>query len=244
MPHSSPPDSKTIQQMFDELAPRYDLFNRLTSMGMDKKWREYTLEPIRTGMRVLDLGCGTGDLSIAAAKKLEGKGEVLGLDFSENMLRYAEKRRRKLDLAASKSLRFVLRRAEDLPLEKEPYDLIVSGFVLRNLYKNIDAILKGVFQSLREGGEISFLDITEPKQPILKTLWKFYMTSVVALYGKILFGKAYPMFYLTQSAERFLKAAEFIEKLKSFGFEQIRTRSFMLGIITLYRAEKPRIRTA
>ena len=81
------PDSKYIQTMFDNLSPRYDFFCFLTSLGQDSRWRRIALEPLQPNMRVLDLGCGTGDLSLLAAGRFpEGRVQVVGMDFSEKML--------------------------------------------------------------------------------------------------------------------------------------------------------------
>ena len=232
------PNSRYIQGMFDRLAARYDTFNRLTSVGLASRWRRETLKPLRPGMRVLDLGCGTGDLALDAIRKIGGSGEVVGLDFSAQMLSIAKKRYDRLGLNGSRRFRLVLRKAEDLPIEPEPYDLVVSGFVLRNLYENIDAILAGVRQALRPGGEISFLDITEPNNPLVRSLWQCYMRTLVALYGRILFGKDYPILYLTESAKRFYRSGEFVQKLKAKGFREVSARPFMMGMVTLYRAVK------
>ena len=116
--------------------------------------------------------------------------------------------------------------------------MVVSGFVLRNLYANIDKILDGVHESLKDGGMISFLDITEPVSSWVGSLWKVYMNTVAAFYGKMLFGKNYPALYLTESAERFVKAPDFVKKLEATGFREARTQSFMLGVVTLYQAVK------
>ena len=232
------PDQRFIQGMFNELAPRYDLFNRLTSMGMASFWRRETLVPLRKGMRILDLGCGTGDLALAAMKKLEGQGEVVGLDFSPRMLEFAAHRQRKMGWNGSYRIRWILKRAEELPIENEPYDLVVSGFVLRNIYENIGDILQGVYRSLKRDGRISFLDITEPGNRAVKFLWEFYMSTFAELYGKLLFGKAYPSYYLIDSAKRFLKPKEFSRKLEDAGFKEVKSKSFLFGVITLYQAVK------
>lgn len=239
MPPHKNPDADSIRSMFDRLAHRYDLFNHLTSMGLATWWRKKALLPLERGMRVLDLGCGTGDLTLAAAKKIAGSGEVVGLDFSENMLAHARRRYAKLGLNGSGNARFVRKKAEELPLEGDrPYDLIVSGFVLRNLYENIDPILEGVYRSLKSGGRIRFLDITEPSNPVKRFFWKTYMATFAVLYGKILFGKDYPAFYLTESAKRFVKPAEFIAKLERCGFKKVSVERMMLGSVALYSAEK------
>ena len=206
---------------------------------MDKSWRRKALESLKPGMRLLDLGCGTGDLSLAAVSKLNHSGEVVGLDFSENMLKIAQARYEKGGHLMNGRFKLVQKSAEELPLEAAPFDLVVSGFVLRNIYQNIDAILQGVYSSLRPGGEISFLDFTEPPGLVRKTLWKIYMNTVVSFYGLVLFGKKFPLFYMTDSAARFLKAPEFIEKLKQAGFVSVRAERSLMGIIVLYRGSKP-----
>ena len=80
------PESRLIEQMFDRLARRYDLFNRLSSLGLDNLWRKEALKGVSEGMRVLDLGCGTGDLSIGSARELKGRGQGTGLDFLQALL--------------------------------------------------------------------------------------------------------------------------------------------------------------
>jgi demethylmenaquinone methyltransferase/2-methoxy-6-polyprenyl-1,4-benzoquinol methylase len=232
------PTQESIRNMFDRLAPRYDLFNRLASMGLDGRWRAKTLENISSGMRVLDLGCGTGDLTLAALRKVGYEGEVVGIDFSEPMLQVARERYRKAGLNGSLRIRFEPKKAEELPIAGELFDCVVSGFVLRNIYQNIDAILEGVRRSLVPGGKIRFVDMTEPSNPVVRFFWKFYVGTCVAVYGKILFGKDYPIFYLTQSAERFFRAESFVHKLRDAGFRGARSRSFLFGVITLYQAER------
>ena len=190
-------------------------------------------------MRILDLGCGTGDLALDAARQLKGQGEVVGLDFSKNMLSIARSRAEKQSInEKGVLLRFEERSAESIPFEAEPYDLVLSGFVLRNIHENIDEILRGVYQSLKNGGAISFLDFTEPPGPVRKKIWQWYMNTVVALYGRLLFGKDFPLFYMTDSAARFLKAPEFAQKLRDTGFQNVTVQKFMMGVIVLYRAKK------
>ncbi len=208
-------------------------------MNQDKRWRREALAKLTPGMRVLDLGCGTGDLALAALEKVGTQGEVIGLDFSEKMLSAAAERYKKLGLNGGHNFKLVLKRAEELPLPAEPYDAVVSGFVLRNLYESIDSVLEGVRRSLRPGGRISFLDITEPGNVLVRFLWKAYMRSLVVFYGKVLFGGKYPASYLTQSAARFPKAPAFTHKLKDAGFVEVEAKSFMLGVVTLYQAVKP-----
>ena len=225
--------------MFDHLSGRYDLFCLLTSMGQDARWRRIALEPLREGMRMLDLGCGTGDLSLSAASRFPNHpAQVVGIDFSQKMLDRAQERLKARPALKTADVKFLRRSAEDLPMEREYYDLVVSGFVLRNIYENIDYILRGIYDSLKPDGSISFLDITEPSNPVKRKLWRAYLFTVVAFYGKILFGGAYPVAYLPDSAQRFVKPPDFMKKLEAAGFKKIKTRFFMLGSIVLYQAQK------
>lgn len=235
------PDADYIRTMFDRMARRYDAFTLLTGFGQAQRWRRETLKPVRPGMRVLDLGCGTGDLAIAAAEAVGPDGEVVGLDFSPRMLDVAQRKFQRLRGKQSGRFRPFLGRAEDLPIDGQRFDLIVSGFVLRNLYARIGRILQGVHASLKPGGLISFLDLTEPSQPFLRDGFRLYLLTMVGLYGAVLFRKDYPILYLPDSARRFFAAHEFASALEHAGFASVTARSFMFGTVTLYQAqENPR----
>lgn len=218
--------------MFDRLAPHYDIFNHLTGLGLATLCRTRCLDLLKKGMNVLDVGCGTGDLALEAYKRVGPSGVVTGIDFSERMLDFARKR------GFGSSIRWVAMKAEDLPLEEGYYDTVVSGFVLRNLYENINLILHGAYRSLKADGHVSFLDFTEPSNPFFKALWRSYMNTAVALYGKLLFGRDYPDFYLTDSASRFLKPSDFKASLVTAGFKEVSATFMMFGIVVLYRAVK------
>jgi demethylmenaquinone methyltransferase/2-methoxy-6-polyprenyl-1,4-benzoquinol methylase len=166
------------------------------------------------------------------------KGRVVGLDFSPGMIEVAERRQAKDPKTAGTNLTWVCRGAETLPIDGPKFDWVVSGFALRGLYENIDRILDGIRESLDTGGRVALLDLTEPRNPVLRFLYKTFFYSWVAFLGAVLFGKNYPVAYLPDSSSRFLKASEFTEKLKSRGFRDVTARSFVFGSVTLYRAKK------
>lgn len=223
--------------MFDRLAWRYDFFNRLVSLGMDKSWRTKVLQNIPKGSRILDLGCGTGDLSLEVAKTLGPSGEVVGLDFSPKMLAVAEKRYQALGRPLNGHFKLVEMSAEDLPLAEKPFDLVVSGFVLRNLPK-IDRVLAGVHQSLKPGGEVRLLDFTEPKGAFGRTLFHAHMNTYGTLFGRLLFGKDFPAGYMAESAKRFPKPEEFVERMRAAGFADASAERFFMGAVVLYRGTR------
>ena len=227
-----------IRQMFDSLAWRYDLFNRLVSLGMDNSWRNKVLRDIPTGSRVLDVGCGTGDLTLQAAKQVAPFGEVVGLDFSSKMLEMAEKRYQALGRPINGHFKLVQKSAEELPLDEKPFDLVLSGFVLRNL-PEIDRVLVGVYHSLRPHGELRFLDFTEPPNRLARALFHAHMNTYGTLFGRLLFGKDFPAGYMAESAKKFAKPEEFLQKLKRAGFMRASAERFWFGTVVIYRARKP-----
>ncbi len=226
-----------IRQMFDTLAWRYDLFNRLVSLGMDNSWRNKVLRNMSKDWRVLDVGCGTGDLSLGAAKKLGPSGEVVGLDFSSEMLAVAEKRYQALGRPLNGHFKLVQKSAEDLPLAEKPFDLVLSGFVLRNL-PNIDRVLTGVHGSLKPGGEVRLLDFTEPSGPLGRALFRAHMNTYGTLFGRLLFGKDFPAGYMAESAKRFLKPTEFLECMRTAGFADASAERFFFGAVVIYRGKR------
>jgi len=230
------PQEPSIQSLFNQISPQYDRFNHISSLGRDVFWREQALKVIQPGMRVLDLGTGTGDLALGALGRIKGQGEVIGLDFSGRMLQLAEEKR--IQHGITGPIRWVQKSAEEIPFEEEPYDAVISGFVLRNLYSNIHSILEGVYRGLRRGGVISFVDLTEQENPCVRFFSRIYMKTLVQLWGRWFFGNSHPVHYLQGSMQRFFRAREFVDVLKRVGFEDIRTRSYWFGAVTQYTAWK------
>jgi ubiquinone/menaquinone biosynthesis C-methylase UbiE len=255
----SRPDADYIRTMFDRMARRYDTFTFWMSFGGAARMRAEALKDLRPGDRVLDVACGTGDLALEASRRVGATGRVTGLDFSSGMLEVAELRRKKLGARCPAPIVWVCRGAETLPLLRTEdgadaaglisvsdsadrtsgsfgilFDRVVSGFALRGLYANIDQILDGIRESLVPGGRIALLDLTEPRNAFLRALYKTFFFSYVAFLGAVLFGKDYPVAYLPDSSSRFLKADDFVEKLKARGFTEVTARSFVFGAVTLY----------
>jgi demethylmenaquinone methyltransferase / 2-methoxy-6-polyprenyl-1,4-benzoquinol methylase len=239
MTPSQKPSSTDIRGMFDSLAFRYDLFNNLVSCGLDKSWRAKVLRDIPKGARILDVGCGTGDLSLGAARQLAPEGEVVGLDFSSEMLAVARHRYEAMGKPLNGHFTLLQKGAEELPIGGEEFDLVVSGFVLRNLRSVILRALKGMYDSLKAGGEARLLDFTEPASPVMAKIFRGYMNSMGTLYGKILFGEKFPAGYMAESAREFAKPDEFVELLKKTGFESISAERMFFGSVVFYKARKP-----
>jgi demethylmenaquinone methyltransferase / 2-methoxy-6-polyprenyl-1,4-benzoquinol methylase len=231
--------STDIRGMFDNLAFRYDLFNNLVSLGLHNSWRSKVLRDIPRAARILDVGCGTGDLSLGAARKLGPEGEVVGLDFSSEMLAVAKRRYEAMGMPLNGRFKLLQKGAEELPIGACDFDLVLSGFVLRNLRKVIHKALQGMYDSLKPGGEARLLDFTEPANAQMAALFRGWMNGAGAVCGKVLFGAKFPAGYMAESARDFAKPDEFVEMLRKTGFESISAQRMFFGSVVLYKARKP-----
>jgi demethylmenaquinone methyltransferase/2-methoxy-6-polyprenyl-1,4-benzoquinol methylase len=214
-----------VQRMFDRIAPVYDVMNRVMTGGLDRRWRRITVEQaVRQGDRVLDACCGTGDLAIAAHGA--GAAEVIGLDFSEEMLERARQKAPELEWVRGDALA--------LPFADESFDAATVGFGIRNV-DDLEAGLRELRRVLRPGGRVAILEITTPVGA-LAAFYGFWFDRVIPLLGKVLpGGSAYT--YLPASVRRFPRPEALADLLAANGFAEVRFRRFAGGIVALHVGE-------
>ena len=215
--------------MFDRIAPVYDLMNRVMTAGLDRRWRQATIEQVvRPGDRVLDACCGTGDLAIAARRG--GAAIVVGLDFAERML---ERARRK-----EPAIEWVRGDVLALPFDDGSFDAATVGFGVRNV-DDLEAGLQELRRVLRPGGRLGILEITTPRG-VLAPFYRLWFDRVIPLLGRVLpGGDAYT--YLPASVRRFPAPEDLAGLLRRCGFAGVRFRVFAGGIVALHvgEAEEP-----
>jgi demethylmenaquinone methyltransferase / 2-methoxy-6-polyprenyl-1,4-benzoquinol methylase len=211
-----------VRRMFDRIAPFYDAMNRVMTAGLDRRWRRLAAEAVvRPGDRVLDGCCGTGDLALAARKA--GAGEVVGLDFSEEMLVRA--RRKAPDLA------WVRGDLLKLPFADGEFDAATVGFGIRNV-DDLDAGLRELRRALKPDGRVAILEITRPRGP-LSVFYRLWFDGVVPLLGKVLpGGSAYT--YLPASVRRFPGPEALAAQMEAAGFGEVAFRRLGGGIVALH----------
>jgi demethylmenaquinone methyltransferase/2-methoxy-6-polyprenyl-1,4-benzoquinol methylase len=218
--------------MFDAIAARYDLLNRLLSLGIDRRWRRRAIAALALseGARVLDVATGTADVAIALARR---GAEVVGLDPSPGMLAVGA---RKLGAAGLDArVRLVLGRAEALPFPDASFDGVTLAFGIRNVADRPRALAE-LARVSRRGARVAVLELAEPRGRVLGPLARFHIHRVVPRIGAALSGaRAYG--YLQRSIAAFPSAEEFAGTLGAAGLRVIDVRPLTFGVCTLFVAE-------
>lgn len=226
--------AKENREMFDRIAKNYDVANRAISMGMDRGWRRRTVEllkPFRGG-RYLDVGTGTGDLVFEI---IDQSSDVIveGIDPSEQMLEIARDKAEQRKLGDSVS--FMTADALDLPMERDTYDGIVSGFCFRNIERRQSA-LEEMLRVLKPGGMLVILEATYPESAMVRLGYKMY-TPLVPLIGAMLGGgSAYR--YLMDSIEDFPRPNTVTDMFGAAGFSRVQCRSLTMGTVCIFSGKK------
>ena len=229
--------SVAVQQMFNSIAPRYDLLNHVLSCNVDRWWWWRAARRFRGVLKkpesaVLDICCGTGDMTLALLRRRPENGRpILAADFSHAMLvRGAEKFRDRNVVAIEAD-------ALHLPIGSDSLNLITSAFGFRNL-ANYEAGLREFHRVLRPGGEIGILDFSEPGG-VLGRLYAFYFRRVLPAIGSRLSGMGSAYAYLPSSVERFPPPPRMLEMMREVGFQEASWTPYSFGIAGLYRGIKP-----
>jgi demethylmenaquinone methyltransferase/2-methoxy-6-polyprenyl-1,4-benzoquinol methylase len=230
--------AQAVRQMFDQVAPRYDLLNHVLSMNVDRLWWRRTARTFshilsRSDARVLDLCAGTGDMSVAlhtVATKMKSNARICALDFSHPMLRHG------LAKYTAKKIQPLEADALQLPLADNSMDLVVSAFGFRNL-ANYDAGLREIFRVLNPGGEMGILDFSEPGG-LMGKLYGFYFRRVLPRIGTLISGVRSAYEYLPASVQKFPMPEQMLARMEAAGFRETNWKPYTFGIAGLYRAKK------
>lgn len=227
--------ARAVQEMFTAIAPRYDLLNHVLSFNVDRLWwrraaRSFLSILERPDARVLDLCCGTGDMTFALRRAGRPSAQILGTDFSHAMLLRAN------DKSAGTRLRWVEADALRLPFSDSQFDLITAAFGFRNL-ADYGAGLREIVRVLRPGGECGILDFGEPRG-FMGKMYRIYFKHVLPAVGTLISGVRGPYAYLPASVERFPEPQEMVERMRRVGFKEASWTPYTFGIAGLYRGKK------
>jgi demethylmenaquinone methyltransferase/2-methoxy-6-polyprenyl-1,4-benzoquinol methylase len=210
--------------MFTDIAPRYDLMNRLMTLGRDQVWRRTVVRlcNLPRGGRLLDVATGTGDIGYEALKQ-DASTRVVGMDLTREMMVRGRGK------VAGLSFPFAEGDALALPFGDGAFDAVTSGFMMRNV-TDIRRAFEEQARVVKPGGRVICLEITLPTTPVFGALFRFYFFKVVPLAGGIISGQRAAYTYLPHSALQFPRPVELAQIMTSAGLRDVRYRLAMPGM--------------
>jgi len=225
-----------IANMFDAIAPRYDLLNHVLSVGLDVRWRNVAVDALDLppGARVLDLCTGTADLALTAVTRGRN-ASVVGVDFAAEMLRRADEKVR--HAAEGRTIRLIRGDAARIPLADGCCDAATIGFGIRNV-AHPDRALAEIARVLRPGGRLAILEFGQPRIPGIRTLYSWYFRYLLPLVGRLVSKHDSAYSYLPASVGTFPPPDEFARLMAATGFSQVRPVPLTFGVVYLYIAVK------
>lgn len=228
--------SAYVQNMFDRIAPRYNLLNRLISLGQDQRWRRFVVDKAQIPVNgdVLDLATGTGDVAFEALRR-QPSANVIGGDFAIEMMFVGQAHK------LGDHVMWVGADALNLPFAENTFDAVTSGYLMRN----IPELERGINEQLRvlkPGGRIVILDTSPPPNNILRPFILIHLKYIIPLLGRIISGKdsadAYK--YLPESTQSFKTPEDLASILQKSGVEDVQFKKFMFGTMAVHWGIKPR----
>ena len=229
-PRSGTLSEPQVRAMFDRIAGVYDLMNSVMTAGLHHRWRARAadLAALAPGNSALDVACGTGDLAIELARRVGPGGEVIGSDFSEEMLGRARVKAPELTWEWGNAL--------ELPYESDRFDAATVGFGARN-FSDLDRGLSEMARVVKPGGRVVVLEITTPRRPPLSIFYSVWFDRVVPLLGRVT-GEDEAYTYLPSSVKRFPGPEGLAGAMERAGLRRIRWILTAGGIIALHVGTK------
>ena len=231
------PQKENIEKMFDAVAPTYDSLNHIMSLGVDKSWRRKAVrEIVAPGVKkVLDVACGTGDSSIAIAKALPDDGTVIGIDISDGMMALVAEK------AISKGVegKIILKKedGEATSFEDGTFDCVTCSFGIRN-FEHKEKGLEEFRRVLREGGKVVILELSVPRNRVVRWIYDIYFMHILPWIGGAISGVKSAYRYLPASVHNFPAPEVFLEMLSHAGFKDVRCRTFSFGLCRMFTGMK------
>lgn len=230
--NSTQPKEKFVHEVFESIAPKYDLMNDVLSFRRHKAWRKRTMKrmAIKPGDTAIDLCCGTCDWTIAMAQA-SGSGRIVGLDFSRNMLELG--RRKVQEVGLGQQVELMEGNAMALPFPDNTFDYATIGFALRNV-PDLVQVIKEMRRVVKPGGMVVSLELSKPVWQPFKSIYYFYFQRILPLLGRLL-AKRYEQYkWLPESLIHFPDHQELARIFRECGLTRVEARPFSGGIAALH----------
>ena len=223
-----------VEQMFNKIAQKYDLFNDIITFGMHRQWKRFVARQtnLHAEQSCLDLCCGTGDIAREVLRQYPSS-KVTGLDFSEEMLNIAESKNNN-----EITVQYIPGDAMNIPFQDAAFDAVTIGYGMRNV-QNISQFLREILRVLKPEGVLVSLDVGKVRIPILAELNHFYFFHIVPLVGKLLMPGEKIFKYLPESSLEYPNQESLTNLMIETGFEKVGFHNFVFGASTVHVAYKP-----
>lgn len=224
-----------VEEMFDNIAHRYDFLNHLLSLGIDITWRKKAVKFIGkiNPKKILDVASGTGDFAFEALSLKPEK--VTGFDLSEGMMKYGRVKAEKLGVA--NIVEFVKGDSEKMPFADNSFDAITVGFGVRN-FEHLNDGLQEIHRVLRSGGQVAILEASMPQNTIIRALFSLYFGKIVPIIGRLFSKDARAYSYLPESVKVFPEGLAFVKICERIGFKNVKWQPLTFGACAFYTMEK------
>ena len=231
------PKKEKIQEMFDGIAPSYDRLNHIMSLNVDKIWRRHALREIVDGtpQQILDVACGTGDSTLVTARAAAPGSHVTGADISEGMMALMMEKARKAGVEDRISLQ--LADGENLPFGEASFHRVTCAFGIRN-FEHKELGLREFYRVLKPGGKAVILELSVPRNRVVKAIYNLYFMHVLPWIGGKISGDKAAYKYLPASVQAFPAPQEFMRMMREAGFPRVRHKAFSLGLCRMFVGEK------
>jgi demethylmenaquinone methyltransferase/2-methoxy-6-polyprenyl-1,4-benzoquinol methylase len=239
LPYKNSEQSKKdqVEEMFNNISPKYDLLNHLLSANIDKIWRKKAIRKLKPyyPKNILDIATGTGDFAIAASG-LESTN-ITGIDISEGMLQVGRRKLEKKNL--SDRIKLVKADSENLPFENNTFDAAIVGFGVRN-FETLEKGLAEIFRVLKPGGAFIVLEFSKPVKSPFRQIYYFYFMKILPMLGRLISKDSRAYTYLPESVNEFPDGVGFIQVLNKVGFIDSKWYPQTFGIASIYETIKPK----
>ena len=224
-----------VEEMFNNISPKYDLLNHLLSANIDKLWRKKTIQLLRPWkpQLILDVATGTADFAIAATR-IKG-AKIVGIDISEGMLEVGRKKVKKKGL--TNCIELIKADSENLPFENGKFDAAIVGFGVRN-FETLKTGLSEIKRVLKPGGVFYILEFSKPVKTPYKQVYQFYFTKILPFIGRLVSKNSNAYTYLPESVNEFPDGDKFLTILAEVGFVGNKCFPQTFGIASIYEAGK------
>lgn len=224
-----------VEQMFDNISGKYDLLNRILSMGIDVSWRKKVVKSVKkqNPKTILDIATGTGDLAIAMAKATDAK--ITGFDLSAGMLEVGK--RKIVEENLQDRIEMIQGDAEKMPFADDSFDVITVAFGVRN-FENLKKGLDDIYRVLKPGGKLIILEFSQPQDAPMKQLYSFYSRYILPKIGKKISKDQSAYTYLPDSVKAFPHGDEMKKILKNSNFVEPFDKKLTFGIASIYESLK------